>query len=268
MRSHVDAAPKPMMTIGDRPVLWHIMRYYAHFGHTEFILCLGYGAASVKEYFLHYDETHSNDFVMSKGGQQIELLESDISEWRISFIETGIDTSIGERLRRVRHLLDDDEVFLANYGDVLTDAPMNQIVDDFVASDAVASLLAVPPQESFHVVAVDDESRVTGLHSAATLPLLVNGGFFVLRQGVFDVLHPGEDLVGDAFPRLALDGRLKAVRHTGFWAPMDTLKERSLLEDLHRSGRAPWELWVRRPDDARTPVARTAATAEQVLERV
>jgi glucose-1-phosphate cytidylyltransferase len=268
MRSHVDAAPKPMMAIGDRPVLWHIMRYYAHFGHTEFILCLGYGAASVKEYFLHYDETHSNDFVMSKGGQSIELLESDISEWRISFIETGIDTSIGERLRRVRHLLDDDEIFLANYGDVLTDAPLNRIVDDFIASDAMASLLAVPPQESFHVVDMDDDCTVTGIKSVATLPLWENGGYFVLRQGIFDVLHRGEDLVGDAFPRLIREGRLKAVRHSGFWAPMDTLKERSLLEDLHRSGKAPWELWARRADEPPPRTSRTAArTAQQVLVR-
>ncbi len=195
MRSTVDSAPKPMMTVGDRPVLWHIMRYYAHFGHTEFILCLGYGAASVKQYFLNYDETHSNDFVLSKGGREIELLQSDISEWRISFIDTGINTSIGERLRRVRHLLDDDEVFLANYGDVLTDAPMDRIVDDFMASDAVASLLAVPPQASFHVVGIDGTDRVDGLTSVATMPMWINGGYFVLRQGVFDVLHQDEDLV-------------------------------------------------------------------------
>jgi glucose-1-phosphate cytidylyltransferase len=268
MRSHVDAAPKPMMNIGDRPVLWHIMRYYAHFGHTEFILCLGYGAASVKEYFLHYDETHSNDFVMSKGGQRIELLESDISEWRISFIETGIDTSIGERLRRVRHLLDDDEVFLANYGDVLTDAPLNQIIEEFVASDATASMLAVPPQESFHVVDIDDDCSVTGIESVASLPLWENGGYFVLRQGVFDVLHRGEDLVTDAFPRLAQQRRLKAVKHTGFWAPMDTRKERSLLEELHRSGKAPWKLWARTPDEPRPPRSRTAPrTTKQALVR-
>ena len=261
MRSQLDSAPKPMMTIGDRPVLWHIMRYYAHFGHTEFILCLGYGAASVKEYFLHYDETHSNDFVLSKGGQSIELLDSDISEWRISFIETGIDTSIGERLRRVRHLLDDDEVFLANYGDVLTDAPMNRIIEDVMASDATASLLAVPPQESFHVVDMDGDSKVTGLRSVGSLPLWENGGYFVLRQGVFDVLHPGEDLVGDAFPRLARQGRLKAIKHTGFWAPMDTLKERSLLEDLHRSGKAPWKLWARQPDESCRPSSGTVEAA-------
>lgn len=245
MRSQVESAPKPMMSVGDRPVLWHIMRYYAHFGHTDFVLCLGYGAASVKEYFLHYDETASNDFVLSKGGQRIELLQSDISDWRISFIETGIEASIGERLRRVRHLLDGDEVFLANYGDVLTDAPMDTIVTDFLASDAIASLLAVPPQASFHVVRVGENSRVERISTADTLSMWVNGGYFVLRQGVFDVLAQDEDLVEHAFTRLAGAGRLSAVRYTGFWAPMDTLKERNALEALDRSGRAPWKVWAR-----------------------
>ena len=245
MRSQIDSAPKPMMGVGDRPVLWHIMRYYAHFGHTEFILCLGHGASSVKQYFLNYQETESNDFVLTKGGQNVDLLQSDISEWRISFVDTGIETSIGERLRRVRHLLEDDDVFLANYGDVLTDAPMDRIVDDFLASDAIASLLAVPPQASFHVVGVDDDSRVNGITQVATMPMWVNGGFFVLRREVFDVLGPDEDLVEDAFGRLAAQGRLQAVRHDGFWAPMDTLKERSQLEALERSGRAPWKLWAR-----------------------
>ncbi len=245
MRSSVDSAPKPMMGVGDRPVLWHIMRYYAHFGHTEFILALGHGATSIKHYFLDYRETESNDFVLSKGAQHVELLSSDISEWRISFVDTGVETSIGERLRRVRHLLDGDEVFLANYGDVLTDAPMDRIVDDFLASDNVASLLAVPPQASFHVVGVDEASQVDEITQVATLPLWINGGYFVLRQGVFDVLGPDEDLVEDAFGRLARQGRLAAVRHDGFWAPMDTLKERSALEELERSGKAPWKLWAR-----------------------
>ncbi len=243
MRSGVDSAPKPMMSIGDRPVLWHVMRYYAHFGHNEFILCLGYGAAAVKQYFLNYEETHSNDFVLAKGGRQIELLDSDISEWRITFVDTGIETSIGERLRRVRRYLDGDEVFLANYGDVLTDAPMDQIIERFAATDMTASLLAVPPQASFHLVDFDDDSRVRQLHSATDLPLWVNGGYFVLRQELFDVLGEGEDLVGHAFPRLAAEGKLLAVPHIGFWAPMDTLKERNYLEDLHRNGTRPWAVW-------------------------
>ena len=243
IRSSDDSAPKPMVPIGDRPVLWHVMRYYAHFGHTEFVLCLGYGARSVKEYFLDYQETHSNDFVLTKGGEHVELLGTDISEWRITFVDTGIDTAIGERLRRVRPYLDDDEVFLANYGDVLTDAPLDDLVDRLLATDAVGSLLAVPPEGSFHVVGLGAGDRVTGFTPAADLDLRINGGYFVLRQEIFDYLHEGDDLVMDGCTRAAADGRLLAVPYDGFWAPMDTLKERSVLEDLWRTGESPWAVW-------------------------
>lgn len=247
MRSGTDSLPKPMMPIGSRPVLWHIMKYYAHFGHTEFILCLGYGARAVKDYFLEYRETHSNDFVLTKGGETVELLSSDISDWRITFVDTGIDTAIGERLRRVRRYLDDDEVFLANYGDVLTDAPMDTIVQDFLATDAVGTLLAVDPQDSFHVVKIDQDGRLRGIEPVADMEMRINGGFFVLRQGIFDYLGEGEDLVMDACIRAAKDGRFRAVRYDGFWAPMDTLKERTQLEELYRTGQCPWAVWSARP---------------------
>jgi glucose-1-phosphate cytidylyltransferase len=250
MRSSDTSAPKPMIPIGHRPVLWHVMRYYAYFGHNEFILCLGYGANTVKEYFLNYEETHSNDFVLAKGGEHIELLSSDISEWRITFIDTGIDTAIGERLRRVRPFLEGDDVFLANYGDVLTDAPMNDLVDHLLATNAVGSLLAVSPQDSFHVVDIDDQSRITGFTPVADMQMRINGGYFVLRQGIFDYLNEGDDLVMDACARAAADGRMLAIPYDGFWAPMDTLKERSLLEDLYRSGRCPWAVWQDRPSRA------------------
>jgi glucose-1-phosphate cytidylyltransferase len=247
IRASEDSAPKPMMPIGHRPVLWHVMRYYAYFGHTEFILCLGYGAHAVKDYFLNYRETHSNDFVLSKGGEHIELLSSDISEWRITFVDTGIDTAIGERLRQVRTFLEDDEIFLANYGDVLTDAPLNEIIDRVLATDAAGSLLAVPPQDSFHVVDIDGESRITGFAPVADMNMRINGGYFVLRQDIFDYLHEGEDLVMDACVRAAADGRMLAIPYDGFWAPMDTLKERARLEDLYRTGLCPWALWRTRP---------------------
>jgi glucose-1-phosphate cytidylyltransferase len=249
MRSGVENAPKPMVTIGSRPVLWHVMRYYAHFGHTEFILCLGYGAQSVKDYFLGYRETASNDFILSKGGENIELLGSDISDWEITFVDTGIETEIGERLRRVRPHLGNDEVFLANYGDVLTDARMDQIVNRFLATDAVGSMLVVKPQQSFHVVDIGDDSRIAGFTPAAYMDVWINGGFFVLRQEIFDYLHPGEDLVMGGCVRAAEAGRMLAIRHDGFWAPMDTLKERTQLETLHKQGDAPWELWC---SDGRT----------------
>jgi glucose-1-phosphate cytidylyltransferase len=247
MRSSDDSAPKPMMPIGHRPVLWHVMRYYAHFGHTDFILCLGYGARAVKDYFLNYHETHSNDFVLTKGGEHIELLDSDISEWSITFIDTGIDTAIGERLRRVRRYLDDDEIFLANYGDVLTDAPMNDIVDQVATSDVAGSLLAVPPQDSFHVVDIDGSCRITGFTPVADMQMRINGGYFVLKQDIFDYLNEDEDLVMDACTRAAADGRMLAVPYDGFWAPMDTLKERSRLEDLYRTGQSPWAIWRHQP---------------------
>ena len=243
MRSAPDSVPKPMMPIGNRPVLWHVMRYYAHFGHTEFILCLGYGANAVKDYFLQYQETHSNDFVLLKGGEEVELLSSDISEWRITFIDTGLDTAIGERLRRVREYLDGDEIFLANYGDVLTDAPLDSIISEFAGSDAAGSLLAVSPQDSFHVVRVDESSKITSFEPVADMDMRINGGYFVLRQDIFDYLNEGEDLVMHACVRAAADGRMRAVKYDGFWAPMDTLKERSQLEDLHRRGLSPWAVW-------------------------
>ncbi|MEG3614423.1 sugar phosphate nucleotidyltransferase [Isoptericola haloaureus] len=255
MRSGPDSLPKPMMPIGSRPVLWHIMKYYAHFGHTEFVLALGYGANAVKDYFLNYQETHSNDFVLTKGGQEIELLGSDISEWTITFVDTGMDTAIGERLRRVRRYLDDDEVFLANYGDVLTDAPMDRIVDDFLRTDAVGSLMAVAPQDSFHVVRYEPDGTMRDLEPVAGMSMCINGGYFVLRQGIFDYLNEGEDLVMDACVRAARDGRFRVHPHEGFWAPMDTLKERSALDEMNRVGNRPWAVWdaVRQHQARRVP---------------
>ena len=248
MRADNQSLPKPMMPIGSRPVLWHVMRYYAHFGHHEFVLCLGYGAQAVKDYFLDYRETASNDFVLTKGGEHVHMLSTDISDWSITFIDTGMDTAIGERLRRVRPYLDEDEMFLANYGDVLTDAPQNELIEEFAATDAVAQFLAVEPQGSFHVVHLEADGRVTGLEPVASMSMRINGGYFVLRQGI-DYLQEGDDLVMDGCVRAAREGLVRAVPYDGFWAPMDTLKERTALEDRYRNGISPWALWRDRPVD-------------------
>ena len=247
IRTGPESLPKPMMPIGSRPVLWHVMRYYAHFGHTEFILCLGYGAHAVKDYFLNYRETGSNDFVLRDGGQRVEMLETDISNWTITFIDTGIDTAIGERLRRVQPYLEEEPIFLANYGDVLTDAPMNKLIAEFEHGDAVASLLAVKPQDSFHVVDIDGGDIVTGLTAVADMSMRINGGYFILRQGIFDYLEEGDDLVMDGCVRAAKDRKMRAMCYDGFWAPMDTLKERAALEEQYRKGISPWALWRERP---------------------
>nr|WP_042177691.1 glucose-1-phosphate cytidylyltransferase [Kibdelosporangium sp. MJ126-NF4]CEL12759.1 Glucose-1-phosphate cytidylyltransferase [Kibdelosporangium sp. MJ126-NF4]CTQ93519.1 Glucose-1-phosphate cytidylyltransferase (EC 2.7.7.33) [Kibdelosporangium sp. MJ126-NF4] len=236
-----DDVPKPMQMVGPRPLLWHVMRYYAHFGHTDFVLCLGYGAHYIKDFFLHYQETASNDFVLRDG--RVELLSTDISDWTISFVNTGQDSPIGERLRRVRHLVDGEEMFLANYADVLTNAPLDEMVKRFTDSDAGASMMVVPPQSSFHCVDMGDDGHVTGITPVSNLPLWENGGYFVLRQDVFDRLPPGGDLVQDACGELAKEGRLLAYPYRGFWQPADTVKERAALDAAYAQGDRPWMLW-------------------------
>lgn len=243
MRDGTTTAPKPMVMVGSRPLIWHVMRYYAHFGHTEFILCLGYGAHHIKEFFLNYKETYSNDFVLRKGGSDVELLSSDISDWEINFIDTGLKSPIGERLRRVRHLLDGEEMFLANYADVLTDAPLDVMVERFAASDAGASMIAVPPQSAFHCLEMDENGSVSEVRSVSTLSLWENGGYFVLRPEIFDHLPEGSDLVQDGCGTLAGMGKLLAYPYRGFWHPADTVKERAALEESYENGYRPWMLW-------------------------
>lgn len=257
MREASEVAPKPMIPIGSRPVLWHVMKYYAHFGHTDFVLCLGYKAEAIKQFFLTYSEAMANDFVLSEGGAKVHLLKTDIHNWNITFVDTGLHSCIGERLRAVRHLLRDDEMFLANYGDTLTDADLPAMIARAKASAATASFLAVRPNYSFHVVSMDDGGCVDQISDVTRSDVWINGGYFVLRSEILDQLEPGEDLVEEPFRRLLGDGRLIGQRHEGFWAPMDTLKDKQWLESLHESGNAPWELW--QPGRAGQDLARVAS---------
>ena len=244
MREGPTSAPKPMNMIGDRPLLWHVMRYYAHFGHTDFILCLGYGAAAVKDYFLHYDETQSNDFTLVAGGRDIEMHSTDITDWKISFIDTGLHSSIGERLMRVRALVENEEMFLANYADTLTDAPLDELIARFRQMPHVAaSMLAVPPVSTHHFVDIGDSGEVTGVRPVSEMMQWENGGYFVLRQGIFDVLREGEDMVPQGFDRLIPQRALLAQRYNGFWRAADTFKDRAELEDMYHRGQCPWMLW-------------------------
>lgn len=242
--SATDDVPKPMQLVGPYPLLWHVMRYFAHFGHKEFILCLGYGAQMIKDYFLNHAPTAHNDFAL-RGGK-VELLDDEMSDWTINFVDTGLTSSIGERLRRVRPLLGDDEIFLANYADVLTDADLPSMIDSFVDDgQAVASVMSVPPQDTFHVLEVDEKHRVTKITPVATMPMRVNGGMIILRQEVFDHLGPGEDLIGDAYARLATQGRALAQPYDGFWKAADTFKERAELDRMWTTGQRPWAIWDR-----------------------
>jgi glucose-1-phosphate cytidylyltransferase len=238
-----EPVPKPMITVGYRPILWHVMRFYAHWGYNDFLLCLGYKANDVKRYFLDYDEAHSNDFVLSDGGRRLELLSSDIDDWRITFADTGLHANIGQRLLAARRHLEGEEMFCANYADALTDAPLPELVADFARQDKVAAFLSVRPRYSFHVVSREPDGVVTGITDVDGTDIWVNGGYFMFRPDIFDYIGEGEDLLDEVFPRLIEKDQLLAYRYEGFWTSMDSLKDLQNLQALHDGGAPPWGSW-------------------------
>jgi len=236
--------PKPMVTLGTRPLLWHVMKYYAHFGHKDFILCLGYRAEVIKNYFLTYNECLSNDFVLSGGAKNVELLSTDIQDWRITCIDAGIHSNIGQRLKAAEKFLADEPEFLANYSDGLTDLHLPDQLAHFRSSGKVASFLCVRPNLSYHSVTLrEGTSEVSDIHPIDNGDVRVNGGYFAFRNEIFKVLRDGEELVEQPFRRLIEQRQLLGYAYDGFWASMDTFKDRQQLERLYASGVAPWEVW-------------------------
>jgi glucose-1-phosphate cytidylyltransferase len=242
LRGYADDVPKPMVLIGTRPLLWHLMRYYAHFGHKEFILCLGYKGNVIKDYFLHYDESMSNDFVWSQGGKNVEFLNRDIDDWTITFVETGPNANIGQRLKAIEPYVRGEETFLANYGDGLSDAPLPAMIETFHQSKAIASLLLVQPTASFDIVYAESEGIVKEIRPLTQSDVWINGGFFVMRNEIFRHIYPGEELVREPFQRLIEKRALLAQKYHGFWQCMDTFKDKQHLEELNQDS-APWKVW-------------------------
>jgi glucose-1-phosphate cytidylyltransferase len=245
LRDYSETIPKPMVNIGYRPILWHVMKYYAHFGHKDFILCLGHRADAIKNYFLNYNECASNDFVMSWGGKKLELFNSDIHDWRITFADTGIESNIGQRLKAVEKYVEGEEEFMANYSDGLTDLPLPQQVEHFHKHGKVASFLAVRPNLSYHLISLQEGEGhlVTGIHAINNGSVRINGGFFIFKHKIFDYIREKEELVNGPFQRLIDEQELIGYPYDGFWASMDTFKDKQQLENLWDSGAAPWELW-------------------------
>jgi len=236
--------PKPMQLIGLRPLLWHVMKYYAHYGHKDFILCLGHRADAIKNYFLTYNECLSNDFILSAGGKNLELMSSDIEDWRITFAYTGINSNIGQRLKAVEKYLEGETEFLANYSDGLTDLPLPEQLNDFHQQGKVASFLCVRPNLSYHVVSLEKgSSLVADIHAIDNGDVRVNGGYFIFKKEIFDYLRDKEELVEEPFHRLLREKQLMGYAYDGFWASMDTFKDRQQLENLYSTGSAPWQVW-------------------------
>lgn len=243
MREHSEAVPKPMVLIGYRPVLWHVMKYYAHYGHKDFILCLGYKADVIKNYFLEYNECLSNDFVLSRGGKALELLSSDIQDWNITFVDTGLTSNVGQRLKAVQKHLQGEEMFLANYTDGLSDVPLPEVIESFKQRGKIACFVSVRPRASFHLINADTTGVVKSIKHIGKSGARINGGFMVLRQEIFNYMRDGEELVEQPFQRLIGESKLMAYQHEGFWACMDTFKEKQDLEDVLGHGNAPWVVW-------------------------
>lgn len=246
IREAGEAIPKPMVHIGDRPVLWHVMKYYAHFGHKDFILCLGYRADVIKNYFVNYSEFLSNDFVLSNGGKELKVFNSDIHDWTITFVDTGTRSNIGQRLRAAERYLGEDEVFLANYSDNLTDFHLPTLIDYFYQQNKTAAFLCVRPPLSCHHVSMGNSGLVQAIKTLGQADIRINGGYFVFKRSIFDYIHAGEELVNEPFRRLIETENLLGYAYDGFWKSMDTFKEKQELDDLDSTGAAPWQLWKSR----------------------
>lgn len=243
LRDYNERLPKPLIDVGPRPIVWHLMKYYAHYGHREFILCLGHGGRAIKEYFLTYDESTTNDFVLSNGGKSVDYLSRDLDDWKITFVDTGINSLIGERLRRVREHVGDDPWFLANYADGLCDLELDSYIVEAMKRDKIATFITVPAPHTFHIVHSDTDQHVEQLKLVAESTVRCNAGFFVFKSEIFDYLEPGDELVDQPFTRLIDERQLIAIPHDGFWRNMDTFKDKVLLDEIESAGRPPWRVW-------------------------
>jgi len=244
LREYSETIPKPLVTVGTQPIVWHLMRYYAHFGHRDFILCLGYRGDLIREYFLNHKEQMYNDFTLHQGSRLVELHQRDTFDWNVTCVDTGLSSNIGERLRRVQKYLDGESEFLANYSDALASVPLDQQIADFRRKRAIASFISVRSPDSFTPVQCAPDGTVTALGAAAhDGRLRINGGFFVLRHEIFDHLRQGEELIEQPFGRLIAAKKLQAFRWDGFWQCMDTLKDKMAFDDMEAHGQSPWKLW-------------------------
>jgi len=243
MRDYSEKVPKPMVKLGYRPMLWNVMKYYAHFGHTDFILCLGYKGDYIKRYFVEYNEYISNDFVLNGGSDKIKLLNSDLDDWNITFVDTGMTSNIGERLMKVKSYLEGEEMFLANYTGGLTNMPLDRMIDTFRQKNKTGCFMAYQPTQSFHVVNLAEDGNVNSISPIGNSGLRVNAGYFIFKKEIFNYMEMGEELVVEPFQRLIKEKQLFGYRYDGFWTALDTFKDKQLIDDLYARGQTPWKVW-------------------------
>jgi glucose-1-phosphate cytidylyltransferase len=240
IREYSESIPKPMVPVGSQPIIWHVMQYYSHYGHRDFILCLGYKANVIKSYFLKYNPAENSDCLVSDFGKEVKILGAPPPEWRVTLIDTGVWRNIGQRLIAVRDHVKNEDVFLANYSDGLTDAPLPEMIDFFNKSGKIGCFIAVRAPFNFHLAEFDDDGLVRRMRSNVESEVWINGGYFIFRKEIFDYIKDGEELVLEPFNRLIKERSLVAYKYEGFWRAMDTLRDRQALEDMVEQGKRPW----------------------------
>jgi len=243
LAEETDVRPKPMVEVGGRPIMWHIMRHYSLHGINEFVVCLGYKAEYIKKFFLDYSASLS-DFTINLATHDVEVHSRQVENWKITLVDTGKDTLTGGRIKRAIRHVTPEEPFCLTYGDGLSNIDIGSSIAFHKAHGKLATVTAVTPPGRFGVLDIDAENRVTGFREKiASDQYRVNGGFFVLSPKVTDYIE-GDTSIWEQEPmrRLAADGQLQAWDHTGFWQPMDTLRDKLYLEGLWNSGNPPWRL--------------------------
>ena len=252
IREYSESIPKPMVPIGHQPILWHVMQYYSQYGHHDFILCLGYKANAIRQYFLESGPSTYNDCIVSNFGRSVEVLGDNPPDWRVALVDTGVWRNIGERLVAVKHLVADEEVFLANYSDGLSDVPLPDMIDTFRKSGKIGCFIAVHPPFTFHLAEFKDDGSMLRFRASEHSDVWINGGYFIFRREIFDYIRDGEELVLEPFSRLIAEDQLLAYKYEGFWRAMDTLKDRQALEDMVERGEMPWRDRGHKPSSKRT----------------
>jgi glucose-1-phosphate cytidylyltransferase len=244
LTEETELRPKPMVEIGGRPILWHIMKIYSHFGFSDFIICCGYKGYFIKDYFHHY-YMHEADMTVDMGNNTIEYHNSKSEPWRVTLVDTGLRTMTGGRLKRVEEYVGND-TFMLTYGDGVADIEIPKLLEFHRMSGKLATLTAVQPSGKFGALALGARDVVTSFEEKPRGDgAWINAGFFVLEPKVFDYVRDGDASVWERGPleELAREGMLAAFKHRGYWRPMDTLRDKLDLEDLWSSGRAPWRVW-------------------------
>jgi len=245
LREETEFKPKPLVEIGGRPILWHIMKGYAHYGFRDFILCLGYRGQMVKEYFLSH-EYMDHDFLLDLRTNERQVLQrnADDEDWRIVFADTGLETNTGGRIKRIQRYID-TEYFFATYGDGVSDVDIRRLEAFFLEKGKAAVITGLHPWSKYGRVDVGADGSVMGFAEKPQLMDVINGGFFVFSRRVFDYLDEDCILEREPFERLAKDREMALYKHEGFWHAMDTYKDYLELNRMWSSGQAPWRVWDR-----------------------